>query len=524
MARFLFLGWYVLFTAGQYTGAGGATLPSRFFPLFANRPVGDGPFPGYRPRPNEPVGTGAVPTLGMRTEPITARTYIEADGIQPVAPAEISQSWLAATRLLASSLPEATYRMWIEPIRPIGRRGDILLLEAPANVRTWVEKRYQGMILTALSKLGIEVSGIDFTPQEGPAITARVEGGVNLAPNPTHTFDRFVIGSGNRLAHSAALSVAEAPSEAYNPLFIHGPSGLGKTHLLGAIANYLEANMPALRVRLTTAEAFTEEFVMALRADGSARFKERYRNLDVLLIDDVQFLAGKQHTEEEFFHTFNYLFESGSQIVLSADRIPGEISGVAERLANRFEWGLAAPITNPDLPTRIAVLRRLVEEAGLLETHPDAIDLIASRIDSDLRQLRGTLTRVMAEASVEASEITREIVSRVLPSRAAEVVPPIDGERIREVSARYFGMTVEDLESRRRDRATVRARGIAMYLTREMTDLSLPDIGRLYGDRNHSTVLSSVDTAASAVLEDPELDRCITDIRAEITRMGRDDR
>ncbi len=460
----------------------------------------------------------------MRTEPITARTYIEADGIQPVAPAEISQSWLSATRLLASSLPEATYRMWIEPIRPIGRRGDILLLEAPANVRTWVEKRYQGMILTALSKLGIEVSGIDFTPQEGPAITARVEGGVNLAPNPTHTFDRFVIGSGNRLAHSAALSVAEAPSEAYNPLFIHGPSGLGKTHLLGAIANYLEANMPALRVRLTTAEAFTEEFVMALRADGSARFKERYRNLDVLLIDDVQFLAGKQHTEEEFFHTFNYLFESGSQIVLSADRIPGEISGVAERLANRFEWGLAAPITNPDLPTRIAVLRRLVEEAGLLETHPDAIDLIASRIDSDLRQLRGTLTRVMAEASVEASEITREIVSRVLPSGAAEVVPPIDGERIREVSARYFGMTVEDLESRRRDRATVRARGIAMYLTREMTDLSLPDIGRLYGDRNHSTVLSSVDTAASAVLEDPELDRCITDIRAGITRMGRDDR
>lgn len=453
----------------------------------------------------------------MSIEAITARTDTET-GESPVElPEDLGRAWLEATKLLSSSLPEATYRMWIEPIRPIGRRGDVLLLEAPAKVRTWVEKRYRGLILGALANLGIAVRGIDFAESGETAPEPSLGPTAKFGPNPTHTFDRFVIGTGNRLAHAAALSVAEAPSEAYNPLFIHGPSGLGKTHLLGAIANYLETNLPALRVRLTTAEAFTEEFVTALRTDGSARFKERYRNLDVLLIDDVQFLAGKQHTEEEFFHTFNHLFESGSQIVLSADRIPGEISGVAERLANRFEWGLATPVASPDLATRIAVLRRLVEEAGLEETSPDALDLIATRVDSNLRQLRGTLTRVMAEASIDAGEMTREIVSRIIPGSSGNPTAPVEPETVRTMTAGHFGMTVEDLESRRRDRVTVRARGIAMYLTREMTDLSLPEIGRLYGGRNHSTVLSSIETIASRTQQDPELDRFITGIRADIS-------
>jgi len=527
LARFLFLGWYVLFIAGR---------------SIRMRPVRHSP-PGFSPclrsdGPNQggfraifSASVGPAPAVGG---PSVDQSYLEEVGIEAISAtavspeedsglrgrSEVERSWRAAARVLQSSLPEATYRMWIDPIRPLGRRGDVILIEAPAKVRTWVEKRYLGMILRALSGLGSGVTGVEFAGSDelgGSELPGEAAG---FGPNPTHTFDRFVIGAGNRLAHSAALNVAEAPSEAYNPLFIHGAAGLGKTHLLGAIANYLEFNMPALRVRATTAEAFTEEFVMALRADGSARFKERYRNLDVLLIDDVQFLAGKQATEEEFFHTFNHLFESGSQIVLTADKIPAEISGVAERLASRFEWGLAVPIESPDLPTRITVLRRLVEEAGLPETNPDAVDLIASRVDSNLRQLRGVLTRVMAEASIGAGEVTREVVRKVLPERSSVLPPRVSPEEIRQLTATYFGISTAELESRKRDRATVRARGIAMYLTREMTDSSLPEIGRLYGNRNHSTILSSIETIANRIESDPELDRCLTGVRAGISRFS----
>ncbi len=240
--------------------------------------------------------------------------------------------------------------MWLAPLEPVSLRDGTLFLHAPDSVRVWVERRYAQLVLDCLRRLDPAVTAVSFDPRPQEPVTPK--GSVAApAPNPTHLFDRFVIGPGNHLAHAAALAVAEAPSEAYNPLFLHGAPGLGKTHLLGAIANYLKQHVPELTVRYTNAEAFTAEFVTALRENGTTEFKRRYRDIDVLLIDDIQFIAGKPHTEEEFFHTFNALHESGSQIVLSADRMPTEISTLADRLSDRFEWGLTAELVNPDMAT-----------------------------------------------------------------------------------------------------------------------------------------------------------------------------
>ncbi len=232
-----------------------------------------------------------------------------------------------------------------------------------------------------------------------------------------------MIGEGNRLAHAAALAVAEAPAEAYNPLFLHGPPGLGKTHLLAAIANYLGGAAPQLNVRYTTAESFTNEFVGALRASGADAFKRRYRDLDVLLIDDVQFLEGKRHTEEEFFHTFNALYEGGSQLVLSADRVPSELSTLEERLRSRFEWGLTVAVGKPNLATRVIVLRRLVSEAGIEVADGDALATLAHRIDANVRQLHGALTRVIAHASLRARPLSSELVEEIIPVAARAASP-----------------------------------------------------------------------------------------------------
>ncbi|MGK2933421.1 MAG: chromosomal replication initiator protein DnaA [Solirubrobacterales bacterium] len=421
--------------------------------------------------------------------------------------------WAEVRRQLSASLPETTYRMWLAPVKPAGLRNDTLHLEAPDNVTTWVERRYSSMILTAINDVDPSVTAISFeslTPakQAGPVIEAP-------GPNPTHVFDRFVIGPGNHLAHAASLAVAEAPSEAYNPLFLHGPPGLGKTHLLGAIANYLEQNVPELRILYTNAEAFTAEFVGSLKADGIAAFKRRYRDIDVLLIDDIQFIAGKQATEEEFFHTFNALHESGSQIVLSADRTPAEISTLADRLSDRFEWGLTVPLDSPNLATRLTVLRHLVTEAGLEITDQEALTMLARRVETNLRQLHGALTRTIAEASLSATPLSSDLIGRIFPSRVTDSAP-VTPEGIREITARHFLTDTETLVSRKRDQRTSNARHVAIYLTREMTNLSLPQIGKLYGDRDHSTILNSIDNVEARLSVDPEVTTAVDTLRATI--------
>ncbi|HMT04370.1 MAG TPA: chromosomal replication initiator protein DnaA [Solirubrobacterales bacterium] len=446
------------------------------------------------PTPNAQSRPGSQKSL-----PGSARAVREWEDIQP---------------FLRKRLFESAWQMWISPIKPAAVRGSTLYLEAPDTIRTWVERRYSQVIAESLQESPSHLTSFTFElpPQPEPIETPTRQAG----PNPTHDFDRFVIGPGNHLAHAAALAVAEAPSEAYNPLFLHGSPGLGKTHLLGAVANYLSTNVPELNVLYTNAESFTAEFVTALREQGTDAFKRRYRNLDVLLIDDIQFIAGKPRTEEEFFHTFNALHDAGSQIVLSADRSPAEISTLADRLSDRFEWGLTVPLQAPNLATRLTVLRQLVQEAGLDIADQEALTLLARRVQTNLRQLRGALTRTIAESSLNSSPITSELVTSVFPVAQQSAAIPITPETIRSTVSSHFGIDEALIQSPKRDRNTATARHVAIYLTRENTPLSLPQIGQLYGGRDHTTVLNSIERVEDSIGTDPAITTAVEMIRARI--------
>jgi len=414
---------------------------------------------------------------------------------------------------LRSSVPRSTFEIWLEPLQPVGAQGSTLYLTAPEGIQTWVERRYQPLLREALDAANSSLDRIEFGPPGGAGPAPQTTPAVEL--NPNYTFERFVIGEGNRVAHAGALAVAETPSEAYNPLFLHGPPGLGKTHLLGAIANYLRANAPGLSVRYTTAEGFTNEFVGALRSSGAEEFKNRYRDLDVLLVDDVQFLQGKQHTEEEFFHTFNALYEGGSQLVLSADRLPSELSTLETRLRDRFEWGLTIPVEAPDLPTRLTVLRRLADEAGLGADDHDALSELARRIDANVRRLHGALTRVIAHASLTAKPLSAELIAELIPQRTAHN-EPTTVELIQQQVSASFGISRAELVGGSRAATPLRARQIAILLTREATDLSLPQIGRLYGGRDHSTVLNSLRRAETSLSQDADLAHRVAELRSAV--------
>jgi chromosomal replication initiator protein len=434
---------------------------------------------------------------------------------------QLDSLWRDAQKRLRASVPDSTFNLWLRPLRVLGARGTTLHLAAPEGIRSWVERRYTALIGEALRDVGAAWSEVSFAPvDEGAA----GEGDDECALlNPNYTFERFVIGEGNRFAHAAALAAAEAPSEAYNPLFLHGPPGLGKTHLLVAIANYLGANAPALSVRYTTAESFTNEFVDALRSSGAEAFKRRYRDLDVLLVDDIQFLEGKPNTEEEFFHTFNALYEGGSQVVLSADRIPSQLSTLAERLRDRFEWGLTVPVEPPNLATRLIVLRRLIREAGLPDGESEALVELAGRINANVRQLHGALTRVIAHASLTARPLDSKLIAELIPSSPA-IRRDTPVEEIQQHVASSFGISRAELVGSSRAAGPLRARQVAILLTREATALSLPQIGRLYGGRDHSTVLNALRRIETGIGEDPELAERVARLRAEIHSLGGESR
>jgi chromosomal replication initiator protein len=412
---------------------------------------------------------------------------------------ELTTVWQRVEEELRASLPPSTYRLWLEPLRPVSISGSTLNLRAPDSVRTWVERRYAPRLLAAIAKHAPDVTSVAFV---GDAPAAPESGGPKSLPlDPRHTFESFVIGPGNRLAHAAALAVAELPGDAYNPLFLHGPPGLGKTHLLGAIAGYLRRHQPSLSVHYTTAERFTTDFVTALRAEGPERFKTRYRELDALLIDDVQVLEGKQRTEEEFVHTFNALHREGKQIVLSSDRPPEALEQLAERLRDRFQWGLCVELGPPDLRTRIALLWRLASRSSLELPDPAVLREIAAQAPGNIRLLEGAMTRVVAFASMLSEPLSTPLVGRALGQRRQLAGPPSGAgappsiEAIQDAVGSVLGVSRTDLLSSRRTPQVARARQLAMYLTRELTSLSLAQIAREFG-RDHTTVLHAVRAVA----------------------------
>lgn len=401
--------------------------------------------------------------------------------------------WERARADLEAGLPASSFKLWVEPVRAVSCEGSTLYLTAPDGVRDWIERRYAPRIVAALRRHAPSLSEVGFVAGGGreradqPAARPGALGGGE--------FGDFVIGSANRFAHAAALAVAELPGEAYNPLFLHGPPGVGKTHLLASIAAYLRRSRPALAVLGTTAERFVSEFVAALRGGEPERFKRRYRSAGALLIDDVQFLEDKERTAEELFHTFDALHSEGGQIVLSSDRAPRELSRLTERLRDRFEWGLCAEIRPPDMPTRLAVLRRL---AGGLAPAPGPGDRepvlreIAARC-SNLRQLEGALTRVAAFASLMGSTPTPKLVRDVLGADAP-ATPPRERasvEQVQEAVCAVLHLSRDEMLSDRRTPTVVRARQLAIYMARERLSLSLAELARAF-HRDRATILYSV--------------------------------
>lgn len=451
---------------------------------------------------------------------------------------QLEHTWSQIQAELRRAVTDSTYHLWLAPLRARALHDRALLIGAPEEIRTWVADRFSRVLQTsAAAILGpgttIEVVSLDDPLPAGAEPGA--EGLAQTAPapvrrpsetsaradesfNPKYTFDQFVIGDGNRLAHAAALAVAELPGQAYNPLFIYGPPGLGKTHLLHAIANYVRVYGDGLTVRYTTIEAFTNRFIHALHSSNVDEFKRRYRDTDILLIDDVQFLESKAKTEEEFFHTFNALYETGSQLVVTCDRMPRDMNALADRLRERFESGLVTDIRPPDLATRMTILRKRVQHDGVRLAAPDALEPIADRITSNIRALQGALIRVVAFHSLTGRPIDRALVTHVLDGLYPGSTAPRRRTlaEIQEATCERLGVSPEALRSPDRSARVAWARQVAMYLSRELTDETLPSIGRAFGGRNHTTVLHACRRATERMAADAEAFELVRGLTARL--------
>jgi chromosomal replication initiator protein len=413
-------------------------------------------------------------------------------------------AWRRIRHELRQAVADPVWSIWLEPLRARSLDGDCLVLEAPDHLRAWVSGRFGRLLQTCAQRvLGPEAQVAIVGPAEVPppaAARARED-----PLNPRLTFEQFVIGDSNRFAHGAALAVAELPGLAYNPLFICGPPGLGKTHLLHSIGNYVSEHGGGLSVRYTTVEAFTDHFVGALHAKALEGFKAAYRGVDVLLVDDVQFLERKTHTEQEFFHTFNALHQADAQLVLTSDRLPRDLDALEERLRERFECGLVVDVRPPDLDTRLTILRKRVLQDELHGVGADALELIAQRVSSNIRALEGALIRVVAFGSLTGRPVSAELAGEVLAGLYPELRPRRCS--VDDIQARIcadFGLSREQLLSTSRAQPVAWPRQLAMYLSRELTDATLPAIGRAFGGRNHTTVLHACRRTAERMAQDPD--------------------
>ena len=433
--------------------------------------------------------------------------------------------WSEVSTRLEGALNETTYRTWFADAEGVELLDDAFVVRVPNNfTREWIEGHFLDLIRAVVRDAGGHERRVQLTVGERqPAVPVeppRRAANGQTALNPKYTFDLFVIGSSNRFAHAAALAVAESPAQAYNPLFIYGGTGLGKTHLLQATAQYVMEHSTGLSVRYVTSETFMNDFINSLRDKRIEGFKQRYRTYDLLLVDDVQFFEHKERIQEEFFHTFNSLYEAGSQIVISSDRPPREISTLEARLRSRFEWGLITDIQAPDLETRIAILRKKVTTDGIDIPDPEVMTFIASRISSNIRELEGALTRVVAFSSLTGRPMTVELAQDVLKDvfpqgEAAEV----SIRSIQETVSERFGLSTHELCGDRRSQNIVYPRQVAMYLSRELTDSSLPKIGKEFGGRDHTTVIHATSKIARLIREDRSVYNLVQELTARIKQV-----
>jgi chromosomal replication initiator protein len=464
---------------------------------------------------------------------------------------DLESLWAHAIDGLADSSVTPQQRAWLRNTRVLGLLDGTALLAAPNDfTKDVLETRLRPMITTALSELLGRDIRVAVTIEPGPdrdaaeaaedqdTVAEETQPGMHWPPrasgggrtqarveparlNPKYTFETFVIGSSNRFAHAAAVAVAEAPAKAYNPLFIYGDSGLGKTHLLHAIGHYAQRLFQNARVRYVSSEEFTNDFINSLRDDKQSAFQRRYRDNDVLLVDDIQFLESKERTQEEFFHTFNTLHNANKQIVISSDRPPKQLSTLEDRLRTRFEWGLITDVQPPDLETRIAILRKKSAQ-DRLNAPPDVLEFIASKIQSNIRELEGALIRVTAFASLNRQSVDLTLAEIVLKDLIAdEDRPEITAATIIAATAEYFGITIDDLCGQSRSRVLVTARQIAMYLCRELTDLSLPKIGQTFGGRDHTTVMHADRKIRSLMAERRQIYNQVTELTNRIKQRAR---
>jgi chromosomal replication initiator protein len=453
--------------------------------------------------------------------------------------------WSEVAGRLRGALNDTTYGTWFGETHGLAIEGERFIVGVPNDfTRDWIEGHFLGLIGAAIRdvtgaerpvELRVSQDAVFAAPEQDRAPNDRLEARLDhpvATPIPTigrpvsggfnskYTFDSFVIGSSNRFAHAAALAVAEAPAQAYNPLFIYGGTGLGKTHLLQAIAQYVSEHSSELSVRYVTSETFMNDFINSLRDKRIEGFKQRYRAYDVLMIDDVQFFEHKERIQEEFFHTFNSLYEAGSQIVMSSDRPPRDIATLEARLRSRFEWGLITDIQPPDLETRIAILRKKVKTDGIHVPETEVLTFIASRVSTNIRELEGALTRVVAFSSLTGRamsvELAQDVLKDVFPQgEAAEV----SIKRIQDLVVEHFNMSLDELCGDKRSQNIVYPRQVAMYLSRELTDSSLPKIGKEFGGRDHTTVIHATSKIARLIREDRSVYNLVQELTARVKQV-----
>jgi len=432
--------------------------------------------------------------------------------------------WQHVLEHIRRNITEVEYHTWFERIRPLGIREGVLELAVPTSFALdWIKRHYASLIQEALGLLGAQVPRFELLVVPGAAQPVQVDI-FQAAPqadqgksklNPKYTFENFVVGPNNNLAHAAAVAVAESPGKAYNPLFIYGGVGLGKTHLMHAVGHSVAKRFPSLKIEYVSTETFTNELINAIREDRMAEFRERYRSVDLLLVDDIQFIAGKERTQEEFFHTFNALFEAHKQIILSSDRPPKDILTLEARLRSRFEWGLITDIQPPDLETRIAILKMNAEQRGL-RIGEDVLEYIARQVTSNIRELEGALMRVVAYASLNGVELTRQVAAKALSDIFAPREVEVDPQEIVRVVAEHFGLRPEDLVGGGRRKEVVLPRQMAMFLVRELTRASLPEIGQLFGGRDHTTVLYAIQKVQELSESDREVQVILRTLKEKV--------